>query len=220
MRSPGNAPVERFTLNGERVTLTSVPSQKEIDRLWNCHDQREKGRLIQWTIDTVEQHRAALGEPGHLAHPDETWFERFLDELKRRRRNRPGPGLKWRPEVLAAIEKMDEKRLCKLLAAHRTVGPIMIDELMRVIRKLMPKPKKPGRKKGQPRPNDLPEAVRDALSDAHIYVHLIREVWWIFLGKKKRSEAPTAIEIAVMVFKDTGMTETNLRGYIKNHRRF
>jgi len=198
---------QAITYNRAWKALSKAPDEryplKKIKRLWNCRSKADQDCLEKLTIDAVNANRAALGFPD--LGPE---FARILDKLAQ-----DNPDANARE----AIKTDDEKRLCELLAAHPEVGPFMIHELMREIHEL--KQPKPGRKKGDPRPNDLPEAVRDALPEACIYVMLIREIWWRLFGKRNRTAAPTAIQIAVKVFKDTGMTETNLRGYLKNYHR-
>jgi hypothetical protein len=112
--------------------------------------------------------------------------------------------------ILAAIRTKNDKWLKELVARHPELAEFALHALTRK--------RKRGREKGDPRPDDEQyDHARGVLPQAPKIIARIRDIWWRKLGFKNRSEPPTAIEIAAEYL---GVTETQLRSYLKNrHRR-
>lgn len=172
---------------------------------WDCRDQKDQEGLEEWTneqLDAADKDdplRLLLHKQPHdtyrkikmLASRSENYATREQSELRRN----------LIKSVRKAIQAQDFQALADMAPLLRRLGA-----------KRDPR----GREKGERRPDDLPESVREALPHASADVGRIRDIWFHRFGKRNRGADPTAIQIAA---RRWGIDPSYLEGYKKRSRK-
>jgi hypothetical protein len=164
---------------------------------WVCRNAAQLRALEAWTLARLDE----LSEP--TADDIRLEVEMMSDE-----------------KYMAMIQNDFAQRLKRgrLILARRAKDWKTVSRLADTeeLRRLALRPRKRGRAKGESRPRDLPDFLKALLEYAAMDVEYIRAIWKRDFGKRNRSAAPTAIDIAA---RRNGVEENQLVNFKKNQHR-
>ena len=172
---------------------------------WDCHDKKEQDLLEAWTNKQLDEQDVGLEEERMNSENYEACLaavERIFSSQAKKRAVQTK-----KRAVTLAVKNKDKKALNELMSDPESARL--------AVREFTRKPSR-GRKKGEPRPADIPGVLRFVRMNASDDVDRIKSIWKREFDKqnRKRGEAPTAIAIAARRHR---IDEDDLRNWRKNH---
>jgi hypothetical protein len=171
---------------------------------WDCTNEAARKRFEAWTNEQLDLLDEELDEPPMGAEGLEP---PTVEDLER------GEELPFDltpGKIAQAVEQRDYKELARLTAKRR--------DLLTLMFRLQDRKRRRGRRKGDPRPSDLPQVIKDVLPLVSTDVDRIRHIWKKTYNRTNRTEAPTALEIAARRWNIEPEIDS-LINYRKNLRR-